>query len=95
MLNEQATENEKKRTILDTSPTNDESISIDELQYLARTISRAQKLNQEVESLIRRTSPSSFENFYEALLDIHKISSRLVLLVQPALLVKEKGSLAD
>lgn len=83
------------RTMSDTGPSRDESICIDDLQYLARTIARAQKLNEEVEGLIRRTSRCDLEDFKEALLDIHQISSRLVLLAQPALLGKKKSSLTD
>jgi hypothetical protein len=83
------------RTMSETGPSNDESISIDELQYLARTIARAENLNRQVEVLIRRTSQVNLKDFKEALLDIHQISSRLVLLAKPALVSKEKSSLID
>lgn len=73
----------RPKNMSDTSPSREESIEIEELQHLARTIARAESLNNDVEVLLRKT-PRNFKKFKESLLDIHKKTSRLILLLKPS-----------
>ena len=47
------------RTLSDTAPSNAEDVEIEFLQHLARTIARAEKLNNDVEELWRKRHLSS------------------------------------
>ena len=71
------------RTLSDTAPSNAEDVEIEFLQHLARTIARAEKLNNDVEELWRKTSPE-FNEFKATLLEIHEKTSRLALLAKPS-----------
>jgi tryptophan 2,3-dioxygenase len=82
--------NEKQvrtKNMSDTSPSREESIEIEGLQHLARMIIRAESLNNDVEVLLRKT-PRNFKKFNESLLDIHKKTSRLILLLKPSELIE-------